>query len=133
MNDSASDANHPESHRPAGPVDGNVSWDSDVAAQMLRRLDIPSIALNPGASYRGLHDSLVNHLGDERPGILMGLHEEHAVAIAHGYAKAAGKPLAGPSQRLSTHAIKNFAPQVREAAESISMRLGYRVGAKRYA
>jgi len=41
--------------------------------------------------------------------------------------------VAGPSQRLSTHAIKNFAPQVREAAESISMRLGYRVGAKRYA
>jgi len=41
--------------------------------------------------------------------------------------------VAGPSQRLSTHAIKNFAPQVREAAESISMRLGYRVGAKKYA
>ena len=41
--------------------------------------------------------------------------------------------VAGPSQRLSTHVIKNFAPQVREAAESISMRLGYRVGSKRYA
>lgn len=41
--------------------------------------------------------------------------------------------VAGPSQRLSTHAIKNFAPQVREAAESISMRLGYRDGARRYA
>jgi len=94
MNDSASDANHPETARPAGPVDDNVSWGSDVAAQMLRRMDIPWIALNPGASYRGLHDSLVNHLGNERPGILMCLHEEHAVAIAHGYAKAAGKPLA---------------------------------------
>ena len=27
---------------------------------MLRALDIPYVALNPGASYRGLHDSLVN-------------------------------------------------------------------------
>lgn len=41
--------------------------------------------------------------------------------------------VAGPSQRLSTHAIRNYAPQVREAADSISMRLGYRIGARRYA
>lgn len=94
MNDSADDANPPEADRPSGPVDMDVAWGSDVAAQMLRRMDIPWIALNPGASYRGLHDSLVNHLGNERPGILMCLHEEHAVAIAHGYAKATGRPLA---------------------------------------
>ncbi len=94
MNDSPDHANPSHADRPAGPVDANVAWGSDVAAQMLRRMDIPWIALNPGASYRGLHDSLVNHLGNERPGILMCLHEEHAVAIAHGYAKATGKPLA---------------------------------------
>ena len=52
------------------------------------------ISLNPGASYRGLHDSLVNHLGNERPGILLCLHEDHSVAIAHGYAKATGEPMA---------------------------------------
>lgn len=75
-------------------VDPVVAWGSDVAAQMLRRLDIPYIALNPGASYRGFHDSLVNHLGNHKPQILMCLHEEHAVAIAHGYAKATGKPMA---------------------------------------
>ena len=39
----------------------------DVAAQMLRRLGIPYVSLNPGASYRGLHDSLVNHLGTGTP------------------------------------------------------------------
>jgi thiamine pyrophosphate-dependent acetolactate synthase large subunit-like protein len=61
---------------------------------MLRRLGIPYVSLNPGASYRGLHDSLVNHLGNERPGMLLCLHEDHAVAIAHGYAKAAGEPMA---------------------------------------
>jgi thiamine pyrophosphate-dependent acetolactate synthase large subunit-like protein len=58
---------------------------------MLRALDIPYLALNPGASYRGLHDSIVNYLGNERPQMLLCLHEESAVAIAHGYAKASGR------------------------------------------
>ncbi len=79
---------------PAAPLDANIRWGSDVAAQMLRRLDIPYIALTPGASYRGLHDSLVNHLGNRAPEMLLCLHEEHAVAIAQGYAKATGRPIA---------------------------------------
>ncbi len=58
---------------------------------MLRALDIPYLALNPGASYRGLHDSIVNYLGNTQPQMLLCLHEEAAVAIAHGYAKAAGR------------------------------------------
>jgi thiamine pyrophosphate-dependent acetolactate synthase large subunit-like protein len=75
-------------------VDSKMAWGSDVAAQVLRRLEIPYIALNPGASYRGFHDSLVNHLGNHMPEIVMCLHEEQAVAIAQGYAKATGKPMA---------------------------------------
>src|SRR3984957_12987414 len=67
---------------------------SDVVAETLRDLDIPYIALNPGASYRGLHDSIVNHLGNTAPQMLLCLHEETAVAICHGYAKVTGKPLA---------------------------------------
>ena len=66
-------------------------WGSDAIAAMLRALDIPYLALNPGASYRGLHDSIVNYLGNERPQMLLCLHEEAAVAIAHGYAKASGR------------------------------------------
>ena len=66
-------------------------WGSDAMAAMLRALDIPYLALNPGASYRGLHDSIVNFLGNERPQMLLCLHEEAAVAIAHGYAKASGR------------------------------------------
>ncbi|SLN63904.1 Benzoylformate decarboxylase [Roseivivax jejudonensis] len=77
-----------------GPIDDSLSWGSDIPAAMLRRLGIPFIALTPGASYRGLHDSLVNHLGNERPEMLVCLHEEHAVAIAHGYAKATGRAMA---------------------------------------
>ncbi|HVI13029.1 MAG TPA: thiamine pyrophosphate-dependent enzyme [Pseudolabrys sp.] len=65
-----------------------------MVADALRATDIPYIALNPGASYRGLHDSLVNYLGNERPQLLLCLHEESAVAIAHGYAKVTGKAMA---------------------------------------
>ncbi|MEA2905268.1 MAG: acetolactate synthase large subunit [Alphaproteobacteria bacterium] len=77
-----------------GKPDDTVSWGSDIAAQMLRRFGMPFISLNPGASYRGFHDSLVNHLGNENPGIILCLHEDHSVAIAHGYAKATGEPMA---------------------------------------
>ena len=77
-----------------GKPDDKVAWGSDIAAQMLRRFGIPYISLNPGASYRGFHDSLVNHLGNKDPGILVCLHEDHSVAVAHGYAKATGEPMA---------------------------------------
>jgi len=69
-------------------------WGSDVVAETLRALQIPYIALNPGASYRGLHDSIVNYLGNQTPQMLLCLHEEIAVAIAHGYAKVTGKAMA---------------------------------------
>ncbi len=62
-------------------------WGSDAIAAVLRAIDIPYLALNPGASYRGLHDSIVNYLGNARPQMLLCLHEESAVAIAQGYAK----------------------------------------------
>ena len=77
-----------------GRPDTEMAWGSDVAAQMLRRFGIPFVSLNPGASYRGLHDSIVNHLGNETPGMILCLHEDHSVAIAHGYAKATGEPMA---------------------------------------
>jgi thiamine pyrophosphate-dependent acetolactate synthase large subunit-like protein len=77
-----------------GDPDSRVAWGSDIAAQMLRRFGIRYISLNPGASYRGFHDSIVNHLGNKDPGIILCLHEDHSVAIAHGYAKATGEPMA---------------------------------------
>lgn len=66
---------------------------SDLVAETMRDLGIDYIALNPGSSFRGLHDSLVNHLGNRNPQMLLCLHEEHAVAIAHGYAKVTGRPM----------------------------------------
>jgi thiamine pyrophosphate-dependent acetolactate synthase large subunit-like protein len=70
-----------------------LGFGSDVVADTLRALDIPFIALTPGASYRGLHDSIVNYLGNATPQMLLCVHEESAVAIAHGYAKVTGKAL----------------------------------------
>lgn len=67
---------------------------SDVVAETLRALDIPYVALNPGASYRGLHDSIVNYLGNQKPQMLLCLHEEAAVAIAQGWAKVTGRAMA---------------------------------------
>jgi thiamine pyrophosphate-dependent acetolactate synthase large subunit-like protein len=76
------------------PAGANApGFGSDVIADALRSLDIPYIALTPGASYRGLHDSIVNYLGNTKPQMLLCLHEEAAVAIAHGYAKVTGKAM----------------------------------------
>src|SRR5215208_1584617 len=53
----------------------------------------PYVSLNPGSSYRGLHDSLVNYGGND-PEMITCNHEKLAVAVAHGYAKATGRPMA---------------------------------------
>ncbi len=68
-------------------------YQSDVIVDLLQHYEFEYIAINPGASFRGLHDSLVNYGGDN-PKMLVCQHEETAVQIAHGYAKAAGKPMA---------------------------------------
>jgi acetolactate synthase-1/2/3 large subunit len=67
-------------------------WASDIIVDLLHAYDLPYAALNPGASFRGLHDSLVNY-GGNRPQMLLCQHEETAVQIAHGYAKASGTPM----------------------------------------
>ena len=88
---------HPEIaaiERPNPAGTNAPGFGSDVVAETLRDLDIPYIALNPGASYRGLHDSLVNFLGNAAPQMLLCLHEEAAIAIAHGYAKVTGRAMA---------------------------------------
>jgi acetolactate synthase-1/2/3 large subunit len=67
-------------------------WASDVIVDLLHAYELPYAALNPGASYRGLHDSIVNY-GGNQPLMMLCQHEETAVQIAHGYAKASGKPM----------------------------------------
>jgi acetolactate synthase I/II/III large subunit len=69
-------------------------YGSDLVVDLLRAVGIEYVALNPGATYRGLHDSLVNYGGNRAPELVLTTHEEIAVAMAHGYAKARGAPMA---------------------------------------
>lgn len=68
-----------------------VQFGSDSVVRWLEQAGVEYVAMNPGASFRGLHDSVVR---SESIGTITALHEETAVGIAHGYAKAAGKPMA---------------------------------------
>ena len=77
---------------PPGTSYAERRWQSDVIVDLIKRFGFPYIALNPGASYRGLHNSLVNY-GGNHPPMLLCQHEKIAVQIAHGYAKATGKPM----------------------------------------
>ncbi|HEX9494885.1 MAG TPA: thiamine pyrophosphate-binding protein [Candidatus Limnocylindria bacterium] len=70
-----------------------AKYGSDVIVDLLQGFGIEYAALNPGATYRGLHDSIVNY-GGNSPEIVTCTHEEVAVQIAHGYAKVTGKPMA---------------------------------------
>ena len=67
---------------------------SDIVVNLLRAFGIEYAAINPGATFRGIHDSLVNYGGNQHPELILCCHEEIAVSLAHGYAKAAGKPMA---------------------------------------
>ncbi len=76
---------------PVACAPGDKFWGSDYIASVVRMLDIPYISLVPGSSYRGFHDSIVNYLGNRAPQMVLCIHEENAVALAHGYAKAADR------------------------------------------
>jgi thiamine pyrophosphate-dependent acetolactate synthase large subunit-like protein len=66
-------------------------YGSDVVIDVLKALGVEYAAVNPGATFRGLHDSVVNYGDDKNPQMILANHEEIAVAVAHGYAKASGK------------------------------------------
>src|SRR5919201_5346037 len=60
---------------------------------VIKTLDLEYMSTNPGSSFRSLHESLINYGGNKSPELLTCMHEEAAVAMAHGYAKATGKPM----------------------------------------
>ena len=70
----------------------SARFGSDVIVDLLSEAGIEHVAFNPGASFRGIHDSLVHRAG--APEITLCMHESIAVSMAQGYAKAAGKPMA---------------------------------------
>jgi acetolactate synthase I/II/III large subunit len=68
-------------------------YGSDVVVDLMKAFDIEYAAFNPGATFRGIHDSIVNYGGNYKPEVIFCNHEEISVAVAHGYAKATGKPM----------------------------------------
>jgi thiamine pyrophosphate-dependent acetolactate synthase large subunit-like protein len=68
-------------------------YGSDVIVDLMKTFDIEYTAFNPGATFRGIHDSIVNYGGNHKPEVIFCNHEEISVALAHGYAKAKGKPM----------------------------------------
>ena len=66
---------------------------SDFMVDVIKATGIEYIASNPGSSFRSLQESIVNYGDNKKPEFLTCMHEESSVAMAHGYAKAAGKPM----------------------------------------
>ncbi len=66
---------------------------SDFMVDVIKSLGIEYVCANPGSSFRGLHESVINYGGNRSPEFITCCHEESSVAIAHGYAKIEGKPL----------------------------------------
>src|SRR5260370_18090985 len=60
---------------------------------VIKSLNFDYVCANPGSSFRGLHESLVNYGGNKAPELITCCHEESSVAMAHGFAKVEGKPL----------------------------------------
>jgi acetolactate synthase I/II/III large subunit len=79
--------------RSAGESSGPVKPGSDFMLDVIRSLGIEYCAANPGSSFRGIHESIVNYAGNKMPELLTCLHEESSAAMAHGYAKIEGKPM----------------------------------------
>ena len=67
---------------------------SDFMVDVLKTLGFEYVCANPGSSFRGLHESVINYGGNKSPEFITCCHEESSVGMAHGYAKVEGKPLA---------------------------------------
>src|SRR5689334_25302162 len=65
----------------------------DFMVDVFKSLDFEFVAANPGSSFRGLHESLINYGGNTKPELITCCHEESSVAMAHGYYKVEGKPM----------------------------------------
>jgi len=100
-----------EVHRPATPLPGAKQTAAETApppkvdvyttdrpgadymVDVIKSLGFEYVAANPGSSFRGIHESLLNYGGNKMPELLTCCHEESSVGMAHGYAKIEGKPM----------------------------------------
>jgi acetolactate synthase I/II/III large subunit len=83
-----------EADPPAADVLTTDRPGGDFMTDVIKALGFEYVAANPGSSFRGLHESLINYGGNSAPEFITCCHEESAVAMAHGYFKVEGKPMA---------------------------------------
>jgi thiamine pyrophosphate-dependent acetolactate synthase large subunit-like protein len=74
-------------------IGDNQRGGSDFMVDVFKSLGFEYVCANPGSSFRGLHESIINYGGNHAPEMITCMHEESAVAMAHGYYKAEGKPM----------------------------------------
>jgi thiamine pyrophosphate-dependent acetolactate synthase large subunit-like protein len=86
-------AQKPEATTSPVEVSANTRSGADFMVDVIKSLGIEYCAANPGTSFRGLHESVINYGHNKDPEFLTCLHEESSVAMAHGYAKIEGKPM----------------------------------------
>jgi thiamine pyrophosphate-dependent acetolactate synthase large subunit-like protein len=77
----------------SGPAYTTDRPGSDFMLDVIKSLGFEYCAANPGSSFRGLHESMINYGGNKMPELLTACHEESSVAMAHGYFKIEGKPM----------------------------------------
>jgi thiamine pyrophosphate-dependent acetolactate synthase large subunit-like protein len=86
-------AQKPEAATSPVEVSANTRCGADFMVDVIKSLGIEYCAANPGTSFRGLHEAVINYGNNKDPEFLTCLHEESSVAMAHGYAKIEGKPM----------------------------------------
>ena len=88
---------------------------SDLMVQVLRDLGVEYVASNPGSSFEGVQESIINYGNPPNvmPEFITALHEMSAVDMAHGYGKAEGKPMA--AMLHGTLGIQNAAMAIYQA------------------
>ncbi|MBI1872460.1 MAG: twin-arginine translocation signal domain-containing protein [Acidobacteria bacterium] len=88
---------HVSAQPPPQPADADALTTersgADCMVDVLKQIGLEYICANPGSSFRGLHEAIVNYGGNSKPELITCLHEESSVAMAHGFAKIDGKPI----------------------------------------
>ena len=89
---------------PIAPRESDPSLEADIVTtdrpggdfmvDVLKSLNLEYVAANPGSSFRGIHESIINYGNNTAPEFITCCHEESSVAIAHAYSKIEGKPMA---------------------------------------
>src|SRR3954465_14419023 len=94
----------PSASAPVAPRETDPSLEADIVTtdrpggdfmvDVLKSLNLEYVAANPGSSFRGIHESIINYGNNTAPQFLTCCHGESAGGIAPPFSKSEGKPMA---------------------------------------